>query len=170
MVDAPPRGSRPLRTVTLVVIALVALFAVVQLLPVGRIENPPVKREPPWDSPATRQLAVAACFDCHSNQTRHVWYEKVVPVSLWIKNHVDNGRRSLNFSEFDPNRHRSGQRIAETITEGRMPPSYYTWFGLHSTARLTAAQRDQLIRGLTATYGPAVGLPNRGREGGGERR
>jgi hypothetical protein len=32
-----------------------------------------------------------------------------------------------------------------------MPPSYYTWFGLHSNAKLTPVERDELARGLTAS-------------------
>jgi hypothetical protein len=31
--------------------------------------NPPVLQEPRWDSPATRELAKRACFDCHSHET-----------------------------------------------------------------------------------------------------
>jgi hypothetical protein len=34
-----------------------------------------------------------------------------------------------------------------------MPPSYYTWFGLHSAAKLTKSERDELIRGLKASLG-----------------
>jgi hypothetical protein len=32
-----------------------------------------------------------------------------------------------------------------------MPPSYYTWFGLHGAAKLSKAQRDELAKGLTAS-------------------
>jgi hypothetical protein len=32
-----------------------------------------------------------------------------------------------------------------------MPPSYYTWFGLHGDAKLTAAQRQELADGLRTT-------------------
>ncbi len=46
----------------------VALLAI-QLVP-SRVSNPSARNEPPWDSPRTRTLAVAACFDCHSNETK----------------------------------------------------------------------------------------------------
>src|SRR6478609_8327078 len=114
---------------------LLVLFGLIQLVPY-RVTNPPVRQEPPWDSPRTRQLAVAACFDCHSNQTRSYWYEKIAPVSWWIKNHVDEGRQSLNFDEWQPGR--GGGRAARTVLRGSMPPSYYMWLGLHSKAKLTA--------------------------------
>src|SRR6478752_7651533 len=131
--------------------AIVVVFVGIQFVPY-RVTNPPVHQEPPWDSARTRQLAVAACFDCHSNQTRSYWYEKIAPVSWWIKNHVDEGRRRLNFDEWRPGR--GGGRAARTVSRGSMPPSYYTWLGLHSNAKLTAAEKQELARGLEATLGP----------------
>src|SRR5690349_2033256 len=105
----------------------VAVFAVlIQLVP-KRVSNAAVRVEPPWDSPTTRQLAVRACFNCHSNQSHVAWFERVAPLSWWIAKHVDEGRHGLNFSDYDPNRHRSGQRIAHEVEEGNMPPGYYTW-------------------------------------------
>ncbi len=44
-------------------------FGAIQLIPVQRA-NPAVVKEPNWDSPETRALAVRACFDCHSNETK----------------------------------------------------------------------------------------------------
>ena len=145
-------------------IGAVALFVLIQLVP-KRVTNPSARVEPPWDSPRTRQLAVTACFNCHSNQTHIAWFERVAPLSWWIANHVEEGRDTLNFSEFDPNHHRSGQKIAHEVEEGSMPPGYYNWFGMHGEAKLSAADRDALVKGLTATYGPAVGVTERKKSG-----
>ena len=68
-------------TLALVVIGIVGLV-VIQFVPVER-PNPPVLREPNWDSPETRALAQRACFDCHSNETTWPWYSQVAPVS-WL--------------------------------------------------------------------------------------
>ncbi len=58
-----------LRAILFVLLAGVVLFGLIQLVPYGRDHtDPPVVQEPKWDSPQTRQLAVRACFDCHSNQ------------------------------------------------------------------------------------------------------
>jgi hypothetical protein len=149
--------------VVIAVAVAMVIFLGMQLVP-ARITNPPVKQEPPWDSAATRSLAIAACYNCHSNQTKSYWYEHVAPISWWIKNHVDEGRRALNFSEFDPNNHRGGSRLAHTVLEGGMPPNYYTWLGRHPAAKLSAAERRKLAAGLEKTYGAPVG--NAGREGG----
>ena len=145
------------------VVAVVG-FALIQLVPY-RVHNHAVVQEPPWDSPRTRTLAVAACYDCHSNQTRNHWYEHVAPVSWWINNHVQEGRRALNFSTYDPSSHRGGDDLARKVQNGSMPPSYYTWLGLHANARLSAADRAALAAGLQATFGAGTGRHGRGRGG-----
>src|SRR4051794_6549854 len=146
-----------------VLILGVVLFGLIQLVPY-RTKNPPVKQEPPWNSPQTRTLAVAACYDCHSNQTSNHWYEHVAPIAWWTTNHVHDGRRALNFSEYDATDHRGGRDIAEAVEEGSMPPRSYTWFGLHPDAKLSPAQRQALAEGLQATYGSDEGRRRRGRD------
>ncbi|HEY7135633.1 MAG TPA: heme-binding domain-containing protein [Acidimicrobiia bacterium] len=141
-------------------------FGLIQLIPY-RISNPRVRTSIKWDSARTQQLVVAACYDCHSNETKKPWYASVAPVSWWLKHHVDEGRARLNFSEWDPNHHRGGDQIARTIERGSMPPTYYTWFGLHSNAKLSAADKAALVKGLQNSIGPAVGVPDFG--GGGRR-
>ncbi|MBV9409989.1 MAG: heme-binding domain-containing protein [Acidimicrobiia bacterium] len=134
-------------------IAFVAILGLIQLIPF-RVTNPSARNEPKWDSPQTLALAKTACFDCHSNQTRSYWYEKIAPVSWWIKHHVDEGRARLNFDEWQPGTGAGGGRAARTIERGSMPPSFYHWFGLHSNAKLTPQQQQQLANGLEATLGP----------------
>jgi len=130
--------------------ALLAGFLLIQLVPYGRDhENPPVVAEPAWDSPQTRELAVRACFDCHSNETVWPWYSNVAPMSWLVQRDVDEGREHLNYSEW--NRPQEGDESAETVREGSMPPNYYTW--THSEARLTAAELSALEQGLAATFG-----------------
>jgi hypothetical protein len=124
------------------------LFVGIQLIPY-RVTNPSTRNEPSWDSARTRRLAVAACFDCHSNETSTYWWEDVAPLSWWITNHVDEGRHALNFSECT--RGRGENEASETVLEGSMPPNYYTWLGLHGDAKLTSAKRRQLADGLRAT-------------------
>jgi len=151
-----------------IAIALLAVFGLAQLIPI-QVTNPPARVEPRWDSPQTRQLVVAACFDCHSNQSRHFWYEDIAPIKWWTANHVSSGRKSLNFDEWNQPQRRAG-RAASSVTRGRMPPSYYTLFGLHADAKLTAAQKAALAAGLEKTITadpPPGGLSSGGRGGGG---
>jgi len=140
----------------LVPIGLVA-FLLMQLVPY-RITNPSTRSEPHWDSPRTRRLAVAACFDCHSNETSHHWYTQVAPISWLTVNHVREGRAALNFSEWGTGSNHATGDIYETISGGSMPPSYYTWFGLHKDAKLTKQERAELLAGLRKSLG-ASGAP-----------
>jgi hypothetical protein len=156
MVQPAPSGyNEPVRrhrkAILIVLATVVAVFVAIQFVPY-RVTNPPVTQEPPWDSARTRQLAVAACFDCHSNQTHTLWWEDVAPVSWWITNHVEEGRAALNFSEWDKSHH-GADDAAETVSEGSMPPNYYTWLGMHGDAELTAAQRRELAAGFKKTFG-----------------
>jgi len=141
------------KMVLVLVLSLIGAFALMQLVPY-RISNPPVKQEPKWDSPQTRALAVAACFDCHSNEVRTPWYGKIAPVSWWLTSHVNSGRSALNFSDWKAGRGEGAGDAVEAVRNGSMPPAYYTWFGLHSSAKLTKAQRDQLANGLAASLKP----------------
>jgi hypothetical protein len=89
------------RWVIRIAVAGLAVFALAQVIPYGRSHsNPPVQAEPRWDSPATRDLAVRACYDCHSNQTTWPWYPNVAPVSWLLQRDVSGGRATLSFSEW----------------------------------------------------------------------
>jgi hypothetical protein len=127
----------------LAIAATVGLLAI-QLVPYGRDHaNPPVVLEPVWPSAETRELAVRACFDCHSNETVWPWYSNVAPMSWLIQRDVEEGRDELNFSEW----HRDqDDDAAETVLDGSMPPARY--LPLHSDARLTDEQRRSLAAGL----------------------
>jgi len=139
------------KIITLLLVGAVVLFAAIQLAPYGKNHtNPGVQQEPNWNSSQTRQLAVAACFDCHSNQTQWPWYSNIAPMSWLIQHDVEEGRQVLNFSEWG-NRHAEVDDIPEIIQEGEMPPSYYGL--LHPTAQLTPSQKQTLIQGMQATFG-----------------
>jgi len=133
----------------LVVLAL--LFVLIQVVPYGRAhENPPVSKEPAWDSPQTRALVERVCFDCHSHKTVWPWYSHIAPFSWLIQHDVDEAREHLNFSQWDkPQKH--ADEAAEEYEEGEMPPWFF--YPLHSEAKLDDAERAQLIAGLKATFG-----------------
>jgi hypothetical protein len=132
-------------------IGVVAAFVTIQAVPYGRNHtNPPVRGEPAWDSPQTRELTVRACFDCHSNETVWPWYSNIAPLSWLIQSDVDEGRKKVNYSEWN-RLQKEAKESAETVQEGEMPPWYYAI--LHPEARLSSSERQALIRGLEATFG-----------------
>jgi hypothetical protein len=130
-------------------LGLVILLVFLQFLPFGRVVNPPVTAEPPWDGPRTRELAVRACFDCHSNESQRQWYH-LAPVSWLVAHDVAEAREHLNFSEWDREQD-DAHEAAEEVAEGEMPLRLYLL--VHPEARLTAAERAELVRGLEATLG-----------------
>lgn len=142
-------------------VGLVVLFGLIQLVPYGRDHtNPPVTKEIAWDSARTRELAVGACYDCHSNLTKWPLYTNIAPISWLTQADVEGGRSSLNFSEWDKPQDTSAQDIVEAVNGG-MPPWFYK--PLHPAARLNAAERAELVAGLQKTL---AADPPRGGGGG----
>ncbi len=134
-----------------------ALFVLIQLVPFGRAhDNPAVTGQPTWDSPRTQVLFSRACGDCHSNETTWPWYSNVAPVSWLVTNDVDGGRGNLNVSQWNLPQEAAGD-VVEAIRAGEMPPVYYTW--MHSSAKLSSAEEQQLIAGWQATMrlSPPIG-------------
>ena len=147
--------SRLWRVLIILAAAGLAVFIILQLLPIGsKPTNPPVLAEPNWNSPQTRELAKRACFDCHSNETVWPWYSYIAPVSWLVTGDAEKGRKELNFSEWGKTRAGRGgpdkaEEAAELIMEGKMPLPIY--LPLHPEANLSAAEKQLLIDGLKAT-------------------
>jgi Haem-binding domain len=149
MFERLKRGGRK-KLVVRAALGVLLLLALIQAIPYGRSHsNPPVTLEPRWDSPATRELAARACFDCHSNLTVWRWYSNIAPGSWLIQRDVDAGRGQFNFSEWDKPQDVSVGDLVDVIRSGSMPQWYYTL--LHPNASLNAAEKNALIRGLEAT-------------------
>ena len=98
--------------------------------------------------PNIMSLLQRSCYDCHSNYTEYPWYASINPVGLWLANHINEGKKELNFSEFakyEPRRkNRKLDEVAEQIEKGEMPLKSYTL--IHTDARLTKEQADSLIQ------------------------
>lgn len=98
-------------------------------------------------NPEISTILKNACYDCHSNQPTYPWYTNIAPVSWWIKNHINEGSRHLNFSEWETytskRKDHKLEECIEMIEEGEMPMNSYTW--MHGEAKLTNAQRTLLI-------------------------
>jgi len=140
-------------------LGLLLVAVLLQLLPFGRLgANPPVTRDAPWPNGRARELAVAACYDCHSNQTRRPLYSRVAPFSWLVARDVEQGREKLNFSTWEGSGG-DARDAAETIVEGSMPPRRY--LPLHPDARLTEDERRLLVQALEGMGG------DRGGPGGG---
>ncbi len=126
------------------VIVLGVVFLLVQLKRPART-NPPVNDAQTIFTqtqmpPPIASLLVRSCSDCHSNKTVWPWYTNIAPVSWFITDHVNEGRRQLNLSEWASyNKDRQGKKLrdmCDLISDGTMPLSTYT--PLHSGSRPSA--------------------------------
>jgi hypothetical protein len=142
---------RALKIFAVVLGVIVGIFLLMQLVPYGRTHsNPPTVVEPAWDSPRTRELAVRACFDCHSNHTRWPWYANVAPFSWAVQLDVESARDIINFSEWN-RRYELAVYAGRRTRNGMMPP--YKYKMAHPEANLTPEETLELARGLEATVG-----------------
>jgi hypothetical protein len=71
-----------------------------------------------------------SCYDCHSNNTIYPWYNKIQPVAWFLEDHINDGKKELNFNEWDTysdRRKKSKLRsIAKQIESDEMPLFSYT--------------------------------------------
>lgn len=92
------------------------------------------------------QILRAACYDCHSHETKYPWYSQVAPISWWVKHHIDEGKEHLNFSEWGTYSEKKAdhklEECAEEVEEGEMPLDSYTW--VHGEAKLSIDQKETL--------------------------
>ena len=132
--------------------ALVVGFGLLQLTNPART-NPPVVNDLPATNapPPVAVLLHAACYDCHSYESKWPWYSHIAPVSWLITQDVNEGRQHLNFSGWPQDADRAAKkfdRINEVLDYREMPPKKYT--ALHPEARLSEAQRQLLLEWSTA--------------------
>jgi len=143
-------------TLKRVILGLVFLFVLIQLF---RIDKTNPEFDPSQDFIAVtnppQEIATmlkAACYDCHSNETKYPWYSNVAPVSWWVKDHINEGRKELNFSLWGTfTEKRINHKLEEgyeKVGEGEMPLKSYLI--IHDEARLTDGQRKQLADWLNS--------------------
>ncbi|QDP84435.1 cytochrome C [Chryseobacterium sp. SNU WT5] len=133
-------------------IIIIVAFILIQFFPIDK-NNPvatpqldflKIKNTPQ----STAAIIRNSCYDCHSNESIYPWYSNVQPFGWFLENHINEGRKELNFSTFatyDKKRqaHKLDEAV-EMIEKGKMPMDSYVI--AHSEAKLTEAQKDEVIR------------------------
>ena len=88
-----------------------------------------------------------SCYDCHSNNTYYPWYSKIQPMRFMMSNHVKNGKKDLNFNEFNTyskRRQKSKLKsIISQIEDNEMPLKSYSL--LHKEAKLSTGEKKTII-------------------------
>lgn len=131
-----------------VAIGFILILIAIQFIPVDKT-NPPVTADLNAP-PDVKSILKRSCYDCHSNETKWIWYSHVAPVSWLVASDVEEGREHLNFSEWGNLTRqkiaRKKEHIWEEVKEGGMPLSKYLW--MHSDAKLSQKDKD-IIRDWT---------------------
>jgi len=139
-----------------VMIIIVLILIAIQFITIDRI-NPPADMNKDFitlsNPPAEiGQMIKSACYDCHSNHTKYPWYSDVAPISWVIKEHVNNGRRHLNFSIWPDYKEKKKdhklEECIEMVKSGEMPMKGYVM--LHEEAEITQDQKMALINWFTS--------------------
>lgn len=98
-------------------------------------------------STEVKQILKTACYDCHSANTEYPWYNNIAPVSYWLANHIEDGKRHLNFSDWanydNKKKDHKLEEVIEEVNEGKMPLNEYTW--THADADLSSEQINALV-------------------------
>jgi hypothetical protein len=94
-----------------------------------------------------RKILSESCFDCHSNSTKYPWYDNITPVNYWLNDHVKDGKKHLNFSDWSTyslkKKEHKMDELYEEVEKGEMPLNSYTW--THSEANLTQEQISEMV-------------------------
>lgn len=131
-------------------LALIALV-VIQFIPVekneGGYESLDTFLAETKPSDAVAATLKTACYDCHSNQTEYPWYSNLAPASFFLADHVKDGKRHLNFSEWEAysakRKDHELDELIEEVEDGEMPLESYTL--IHTKAKLNSSQTEALI-------------------------
>ena len=93
-----------------------------------------------------------SCYDCHSNNTVYPWYAEIQPAAWWLADHIKEGKKELNFSEFASYRigrqYRKFEEINKEVKENEMPLESYLW--IHNNSKLSDEQKLILANWVTA--------------------
>lgn len=114
--------------------------------------------------PGVYSALLRSCGDCHSNQTSWPWYSRVAPLSWGIVDDVNEGRRHMNFDDWEAleNPQTANDRltgICKEIQEKGMPP--YSYRLAHGDLHLNPQEIARICAWSQAFGTSAAGSGNR---------
>lgn len=70
------------------------------------------------------------CYDCHSGVTTYPWYADIAPLSYWVNDHIEDGKRHFDVEEWNnyslKKKDHKLDELIEEVEEGEMPLKSYT--------------------------------------------
>jgi hypothetical protein len=151
-----------MKIIKVLILVLIVVIIGIQFIPGGIPDNKPEdNRTLAHDtlvSPDVLAILKKSCFDCHSNQTDFPWYASIAPSSWLLADHINEGRKNLNFSEWQDfsKRKKVGklEDIQEQVKKGEMPLKSYTL--IHKKAILSPEEIQTLIKWTDEATGKLV--------------
>ena len=134
----------------LILYSIVGVIILMQFFPVAQ---PAVSHDNSNDLLASNEVPAeisnmikAACYDCHSNETIYPWYAQVAPVKWLVYRDTKEGRKHLNFSNWNSMNkvEQAGalDEISSEVREGEMPMKIYPM--MHADAKLSDTYREAI--------------------------
>jgi hypothetical protein len=143
-----------------ILILLVAFLCLQAVRP--QLINPPANGE--IVAPENVKIILKkACYDCHSNQTDLRWYDQIAPAYWQVVKDVKEGRKVMNFSEWQklpkPDQQAKLWEAVNQVMAGAMPLKSYT--DIHPSTKLTAEDikvlKQFLVSNVKAVqYNPGI--------------
>ncbi len=140
-----------MKIVRIIALVLLVVFVGIQFVPTERNQTDLV---PETDfllvnnTPANiGKLLQVSCYDCHSNNTAYPWYNKIQPMAWFLEDHIMEGKKELNFSEWDnySNRRKNSKikSIISQIEDDEMPLFSYTL--IHRNAVYSDSEKELVL-------------------------
>lgn len=145
------KKNRDMKIIKKILILLLVVFVVAQFFgpeknvgELASIEPFLSETNPPENIKA---ILKESCYDCHSNVTRYPWYNNITPVNYWLADHVTDGKKHFNMSNWEglstKKKDHKFEELIEMVEEKEMPLPSYTW--THTEAKLTDAQIQDMV-------------------------
>lgn len=149
--DAAIRGRFCMKKALKIVVIVLALgFVILQFFRIDKV-NPPINAADTLDAavevpPDIQIILGRSCNDCHSNTTIYPWYANIQPSAWYVKDHIDDGRRHLNFSIFNTyplsKKQKKLSELCEQVRSEEMPLPAYLW--IHRDAKMRPGDAEAL--------------------------
>ncbi|MBD0833154.1 heme-binding domain-containing protein [Aestuariibaculum sediminum] len=134
-----------------IVLALLALIVIAQFFKpeknsgdMASIEPFLAETNPPED---VKLILKETCYDCHSDVTRYPWYNNITPVNYWLAEHIEDGKKHFNVSNWVDNsvkrKDHKFEELIEMVEDKSMPLKSYTI--THSEAKLSDDQIKAVV-------------------------
>jgi Haem-binding domain len=131
----------------IILVVLLVVFIIIQFFKPARNAAPEIATneiEASYSVPNdVKQVLKVSCYDCHSNTTIYPWYSNIQPVAWFLSNHIADGKREINFSEFSTyslsRQYKKFKEIGEQVKGDEMPLFSYTL--IHRNAVLNPSQK-----------------------------